>query len=99
MAFVDDDVAEILRRVVLDEETGAVLVRVNAQCLVGRHQDARVLLRVVAAHRRGVAAEHVLKCGQPLRAQLVAVAHEQRPPQLARIGNALEQVHRDKGLA
>src|SRR5258707_15200936 len=39
------------------------------------------------------------QCACRLFAQLVAVADEERPTELLRVGDALEQVHRDERLA
>ena len=66
MALVDDDVAEVVGRVVGLEEARVRLVRVDVERLVGGDDDARVLLRVVAGRRGRVVAEDVLEGEQGL---------------------------------
>ena len=85
MALVDDDVAEVVGRIELAEEARVGLVAIDAQRLVGGDVDAGVL-RVVACLLRydfgGVCAEAVLQRCEALGAQFVAVAEEQRAPEL-----------------
>jgi len=86
VAFVDDDVTEVVLRVMPAHE-GGVAVFVDAQGLVGGDVDARVLGRVAAvrvlAHDLGVGAEHIVEADQGLLAQFVAIHQEQRALQLA----------------
>src|SRR5439155_24565089 len=60
----------------------------------------RVIFAVAVAldRARGVA-EIVAELAERLRAQFVAVAQEQSPPELAGVGNPAQQIRRDKRLA
>lgn len=103
MTLVDDDMAEIVRRVELAEEARVGLVPVDAERLVGGNVDARVG-GVVAAVRRPVNLSRIdpecaFEGGESLRAQLVPIAKKQRAPQSAGFGDSIEQVRGDKGLA
>ena len=53
---------------------------------------------MIARHGSGVGAEDVLECAEPLAPQLVPIADEERPAELAGIADALEQIDRDAGL-
>ena len=66
MALVDHDVAEVVLRVIGRQEVRVGLVGVHVQRLVGRDEDARVLLRLAARHLRRVGAEDVLEGAEPL---------------------------------
>ena len=103
VALVDDDVAEVVLGVVRGQEVGRAVVGVHVEGLVGGDVDAGVLGVVGAVRLRidlgGVGAEDVLERAQALAAQLVAVADEQGAAQLAGVGDALEQVDGDEGLA
>jgi len=86
MAFVDDDVAEVVLGIVLDA--------IHAEGLIGGDVDAGipgvVAAVAVALDRGGVGAEDVLKGTEGLGAQLVVVAEKQGTPELPGVGNALE---------
>lgn len=99
VALVDDDVAEVVLRVVRGQEVGVGLLGVHVERLVGRDEHPGVLLRVAAGYRGRVGAEHVLERAESLASQLVPIAHEQRAVELAGVGDAPEQVHRDARLA
>src|SRR5260370_13942887 len=99
VAFVNDNVAEVVFWVIGDQEVGVRLVGVHIQRLVGRDEDAGILLGSSLGDSRGIGAEDVLEGACRLFAQLVTVADEERAAELLRIGNALEQVHGDEGLA
>ena len=103
MARVDDDVAEVVLGVMAEQERRIVLLSRDAERLVGRDVDAGVLRVVLAAGQLvdlgGVRAEVLLHLLEPLRAQLVAIAEEQRSLELPGVVDALEQVGGDKSLA
>ena len=96
MTLVDDDVAEVVLRVVGRQEVGVGVVGVHVERLIGRDEDAGVLLRIAARHGGGVRAEDVLEGAEPLASQFVPIADEERPAELAGIADALEQVDRDE---
>ena len=99
VALVDDDVAEVVLRIMGREEVGVGVIRGDVQCLVGGNEDVGGLLGVAARHWRGVGAEHVLEGSEALGAQLVPVAHEESAAQLPGIGDLLEQMDGDEGFA
>jgi hypothetical protein len=98
MALVDDDVAEVILRVMRGQEVRVRLLGVHVERLVGGNQDPRVLLRLVTRDRSSVGAEDVVEGAETLGAQLVAVADEQGAAELPRVGDALEQVDGDERL-
>ena len=66
MALVDDDVAEVVGRVVGLQEVGVRVVAVDVERLVGRDQDAGVLLGIGAGNGGRVGTERVLEGRQAL---------------------------------
>ena len=103
MALVDDDVGEVVLGVVGGQEVGVAVLVFHAKGLVGGDVDAGVLgvVRAVrlAVHLGGVGAEDVLKGLERLGAEFVAVTDEQGAGELPGVGDALEQVDGDEGLA
>jgi hypothetical protein len=102
VALVDDDVGEVVLGVVPEKEGWIAVLFVDAERLVGGDMDAGVLGVVAAVrfiHLGGVGPEDVLHGLEALRAEFVAVAQEQGAAELARIGDAAEQVACDEGLA
>ncbi len=99
MALVYDYVAEVVLRVVGDEEARVGVVRGDVEGLVGGDEDAGVLLRVGGVDCGGVGAELVVESGEGLAAEFVAIAHEEGAPKLAGVGDAPEELDRDAGLA
>jgi len=99
VTFVDQDVGEEVRRVVLGQEARVGLRPIHPQSLISGDQDARRLLRVAAPYGGGIGPEHCLECRRPLAAKFVAVTDKQRSPQQLRVGDPLEQVDRDFRLA
>ena len=102
MAFVDDDVAEMVLGVVTAQE-GGIARFMDAERLVRGDMDACVL-RLVAAVRRlahdlGVGAEHVVETRVRLSAQFVAVHQKQRALELPAIRQPLQQADGNAGLA
>ena len=104
MAFVNHDDVEIVARVVFRQERELVFLQlVDAEALIGRDMDARVS-RSVAALRLArdlgrLAAEQIGKRRRRLRAQLVAVAHEQRAARHPGVEQTPQQVRGNEGLA
>jgi hypothetical protein len=96
VALVDDDMAEVVLGIVREEERGVGLVRVHVERLVGRDQDAGVLLGIVGCNGGRVGPEDVLHGGQPLGAELVAVADEEGAPELAGVGDPFKEIDGDK---
>jgi len=68
VAFVDDDVREVVLRVVVRQEAGVVILAADVEGLVGANEDAGVLLGVAGRDLGGVVAEGVLEGGQALGA-------------------------------
>ena len=99
MTLVDDDVAEVVLGIVRDQERCRGLLGVHIERLVGRDQDARVLLWIAARHSRRVGAELVLEGGERLVPQLVPIADEERPAKLSGGRDLPEELHGDVGLA
>ena len=96
MAFVDHDHVEIVGRIVLGEERNLLLfLPVDAEALIGRDVDARVLRGVaplgVAGDLGRLAAEEIGERGRRLRAQLVAVADKQRAARHPRVEQTPQQ--------
>ena len=81
VAFVDDDMAEVVLGIVFGEKAGVAIHAVYAEGLIGGDMDAGVfgIVGAVAAtpDLGGVGAEDVLKGAKGLGAQLVTVADEQ----------------------
>ena len=81
MALVDDDVREVVLRVVAEQEGRITAGAVDAERLVGGHVHAGVLCVVSAVgilvHLRSVVPEDSLHGLQSLRPQFVAIAQEQ----------------------
>ena len=69
MGFIDNDVAEVVLRVMGRKERCVAFLRVYPQGLVGRHNYPGVQLGVGRAGRGGVGAEHRLQRAQPLAPQ------------------------------
>jgi hypothetical protein len=71
VAFVNDDVAEVVGGIERCEEVGRAVLGINVGSLVGGHVGARVpgIVAAVcsAVHLGGVGAENVLECAEPLR--------------------------------
>ena len=113
MAFVYYDVGEIVLRVERRQEVGpcragalrrrVAEVVLDSQRLVRGDVDAGILgvVRAVrpAKDLSGVGTEDVLKGLERLGAEFVAVADEQRARELSGVGDALEQIDGDEGLA
>ena len=99
MALIDDDVAEVVGWVVGLQEVRVRVVAVDIEGLVGRDQDARVLLGVGSRNGGGVSPEGVLERGQALVAELLAIAQEERAPELAGVSDPPQEVDRDERLA
>jgi hypothetical protein len=103
VALVDDDVAEIVLGVEGGQKVGGAVFGVDVESLVGGDVDAGVA-GVVAAlgilvDFGGVGAKDVLQGAQALAAEFVAVADKEGAVQLAGVGDALEEVDGDEGLA
>lgn len=98
MALVDDDVAEVVLGVVSDQERRGGIAAVHVKRLVGRDEDSRVLLRVAARNGRRVGPELVLEGHQCLASELITVADEQGPTELAGIADLPEELDRDVSL-
>ncbi len=103
MAFVDDDVGEIVLGIVGGQKARVAVLAFDAEGLVGGDVDAGVLGVVgavrLAVHLGRVGAEDILEGLEGLGAELVAVTDEQGAGEQAGIGDAFEQVDRDEGLA
>ena len=103
MAFVDDDVGEIILGIVGGQKARVAVLVFDAEGLVGGDVDAGVLGVVgavrLAVHLGRVGAEDVLEGLEGLGAEFVAVTDEQGAGELAGVGDALEQVDGDEGLA
>ena len=103
MALVDDDVREVVLRVVAEQERRITARAVDAERLVGGHVHACVLGVVPAVslfvHLRGVVPEERLHRLQPLGPQFVTVAQKQGPLELSGVGDSLQQIAGDEGLA
>ncbi len=98
MALIDDNVAEIVFRVMGQQEISVGLVAVAIQRPIGGDEDACILLRVAARDGGGISAEHVLESRQCLAAEFVAIANKKGATQLPCIGDALEQIHGNEGF-
>ena len=104
VAFVNHDHVEIVGRVVLGEERDFLLfLPIDAEALVGRDVNARILSRVaalgVARDLGGFATEQVGERRRRLGAQLVAVANKQGAPRHPRVEEPPQHIRRDEGLA
>ena len=103
MAFVNHDVAEIVLRVEGGKKVGRAFLSVNVERLIGGHVNsgiAGVVAAVrVAADLGGVGSEYVLKGTHGLGSKLVAVANEERPLELASVGDSPEKLDRYERLA
>jgi len=98
VALVNDDMAEVIGGIVRDQEGRRGRVTSDIKRLIGGDQEARIEFGIPGPHHSGVVAEHALKGGGALQTQLVTVTDKERPAQLASVGDALEEVHRDKRL-
>ena len=103
VALVNDDVREVVLRIVAEEERRVAVCAIDAERLVGGDVHAGVL-RVVPSsvflvHLGGVRAEDALHRFEALGAQFVPVAQEERSLELARVGDPLQQVTRNECLA
>ena len=103
VALVDDDVREVVLRIMAEEERRIAVLAIDPERLVGGNVHASVFSvipsSVFIVYLSGVGTEDALHRFQPLRPQLVAVAEEERAFELARVGDPLEQVDRNEGLA
>jgi hypothetical protein len=99
VALVDDDMAEVVHGVVRDQERRRRLVGVDVERLIGRDQDARILLGVAARHGRRVGSEFVLEGRERLVPELVPIADEEGAMKLTGGGDLPEELHRDIGLS
>jgi hypothetical protein len=99
VALVDDHVAEVVLGVVRDEEACVSVIRGDVERLIGRYQNPGVPLRVPARHLGGVGSEGAVKRPESLAPQLVPIADEQGPAELAGIGDAPQEVNGDERLA
>jgi hypothetical protein len=77
VTFVDDDVAEVVLRVVIGEEGGVVVFIADVERLIGGDDDAGVHLGVSGSGYGGIVAEPVEELALALLAQFVAVADEE----------------------
>jgi hypothetical protein len=104
VALVDHDHVEIVGRIVPGQERDFLLfLPIDAEALVGRDVNARILSRVaalgVARDLSGLAAEQVGERRRRLGAQLVAVADKQGAPRHPRVEETPQHIRRDERLA
>ena len=103
MALIDDDVREVILGVVSEEERRIATRSVDTERLIGGHVHACVLGVVPSVslfvHLRGIVPEERLHSLEPLRPQFVAVAEKQGALQLSGVGDSLQEIAGDEGLA
>ena len=66
MTFVNNDVAEVVLRVMLSKKTGIFLISANIEGLVSGNEDSSILLGIVASDISSVGAKHILEMSKPL---------------------------------
>jgi len=99
MGLVDDDVAEVVGRVVRGQEIGIRFGGVHVERLVRGDQDPGVLLGIAARDGRRVRSEDVLEGSESLVAELVPIADEQRSAELTGVRDFLQECDCDERLA
>ena len=101
MTLINDDVAEVVLGIVRRQEIRRTLLTIHVEGLVRGHVHACVsrVVRAVglAVDLGGIGSEDILQDSKRLAPQFVTVADEKCPPELADIGEPLEEVDRESG--
>ena len=79
VAFVENDMAEIIFRVIIPPEFGLVVFSRYIQGLVSGYQDSGIALGVLRGDGLHIIAEYGMKFGHPLSAEFVPVTNKQGP--------------------
>ena len=66
MTFVNNDVAEVVLRVMLSKKTGIFLISANIEGLVSGNKDSSILLGIGASDFSSIGAKHILEMSKPL---------------------------------
>ena len=74
MTFINNDMAEIILGIILEEKPGIFRLSCHIKCLVGCNQDAGILLRLCCCYFGCISPEDILESTQGLGTQFIPVA-------------------------